>query len=72
MYVYGRTCLLTEHVEGEGETCEAEALEETQRAERGDVGGEGHTQTEHQHKHSRQHHDRVPAKPEQGQRKRSG
>lgn len=45
----GKQCLLTEHIEGESETCQAEAFKETQGAEHGDVDREGNSQTKHQH-----------------------
>ena len=54
---------LTEDVEREGDSCQTEALKEPQGAEHGNVDGEGHSQTEHQHEQHRYDQHRVTAKP---------
>ena len=54
---------LTENIEGEGDPCQAEALEEAQCAEHGNVDGEGHGQTKHQHEQHRDDEHRMATKP---------
>lgn len=55
--------LLTQNVEREVDSCQAEALKEAQRAEHGDVDGESHGQTKHQHEQHWHDQHRVSAKP---------